>query len=177
MFSRADICPLIPFMKCLTEISYLTLGGIVLLTRKISCRGNRLPDTDSWTAKQENPVFHLLCRRQWPSGDEQSQGSCVVALALQSRGNLLGRVCSVPMLSRERNLESSGAVLRERIQEEVELFQSVFMTVIKAFGWIINFMPKKKGTHLPSRRPELNDAWSTCVYINHSGELSCKHRS
>lgn len=54
--------------------------------------------------------------------------------------------------------EVGSAASRGRMKEEMKLLQSVFSAVIKAVGWIISFLPEKKGTCLPSRRPEPNDA-------------------
>lgn len=51
------------------EISYLSRGGIFFWPGRINCCGNWLPHTNTWKAKhRRGPVFHLLCRRQWPSG-------------------------------------------------------------------------------------------------------------
>lgn len=178
MFSWAHIWVVIQFKKCLTKIFYLTHGKISLLIRKGWLLWESTSNTNSWKMKQnKHPIFNLLYKRQWPSAQEQNQGSppCDLQVALElQNGQITKKGLQVSPCGAE-NGTWRGCDSWQQWKKRWRYYSvpETFTEGIKAFGWVISFLQKKEGTHLPSRGTEAN--W--CLEHTCLCKPKCKHGS
>lgn len=144
---------------------------------RVNSCGNLLPNTNTWKTKQNrHPIFHSLYRKQWPSGKQQNQRSppcdLEVALELQSQGKLPSKTCSASTLSRKWNLERLWQW--QQCKRRWSCYRMCWRPTKRSSKVIkVSFLPKKKGTNLPSRGSKAQ--WClqhTCLY-----KPKCKYGS